>query len=40
VLFGVGCIVHPLCTIVADGGRIEIGDYNIIEVFILTLFDN
>ena len=32
VTFGKGCIVHPGCSIFAEGGDIIIGDNNIIEV--------
>lgn len=32
VKFGVGCFLHPGCSIIAEGGDIIIGDYNIIEV--------
>jgi len=31
VTFGENCIVHPLCSIIAEGGDIHIGEYNIIE---------
>ena len=31
VLFGNNCIVHPKCTIIAEGGDITFGDYCIIE---------
>ena len=33
VTFGEGCIVHPGAQIVAEGGDITIGDYNIIEEY-------
>ena len=28
----IGCIVHPGCSIIAQGGDIVFGDFNIIEV--------
>jgi len=31
-LLDLGCILHPSCTIIAEGGEIIFGDYNIIEV--------
>jgi acetyltransferase-like isoleucine patch superfamily enzyme len=31
VTFGEGCVVHPSCTIIAEGGDIHIGEYNIFE---------
>jgi dynactin-6 len=34
VIFGDGCIIHPQCTITAEGGDIIFGDFNIIEEFV------
>lgn len=31
ITFGDHCIVHPGCSIIAEGGDIHIGEYNIIE---------
>ena len=33
VHFGNGCFVHPGSSIIAEGGDIIFGDYNIIEVY-------
>lgn len=35
VSFGKGCVVHPGCSLIAEGGDIEFGDFCIIEVIIL-----
>lgn len=32
VKFGEGCIIHPTCSIIAEGGEIIFGSFNIIEV--------
>ena len=31
IAFGTGCIIHPDCSIIAEGGPIIFGEYNIIE---------
>ena len=33
VIFGEGCIVHPGAQLVAEGGDIIMGDYNIVEEY-------
>ena len=33
VIFGEGCIVHPGAQLVAEGGDIILGDYNIVEEY-------
>jgi len=33
VKFGEGCVIHPTCSIIADGGEIIFGSNNIIEVW-------
>lgn len=31
IAFGSGCVIHPDCSIIAEGGPIYFGEYNIIE---------
>ena len=31
IKFGEGCVVHPTCSIIAEGGEIIFGKHNIIE---------
>lgn len=31
IKFGEGCVVHPTCSIIAEGGQIIFGKHNIIE---------
>ena len=33
VVFGEGCIVHPGANILAEGGDITFGDFNIVEEY-------